>query len=168
MDTEKINDCINTLLFNKGELKSQEAKDIIDVLYGYVKVGQKPNSEYIQPNATFDEMFNYPSSGYVRGHHYDIYKQFSKETIETMFREISDLTESLNDEALSFTEKEGILSRTHELSLKLKIDAYARNSKRELQKNKELINELIDVKHKYYIMYLEERKKNSNKNCWFW
>ena len=37
MDTEKVNDCINTLLFNKGELKLQEAKDIIDVLHHCVK-----------------------------------------------------------------------------------------------------------------------------------
>lgn len=38
MDTEKINDCINTLLFNSGELKSQDAKDIIDVLHQCVKL----------------------------------------------------------------------------------------------------------------------------------
>jgi hypothetical protein len=39
MDTEKVNDCINTLLFNEGELKSQDAKDIIDVLHEAVKNG---------------------------------------------------------------------------------------------------------------------------------
>jgi polyhydroxyalkanoate synthesis regulator phasin len=37
MDIEKVNDCIDTLLFNKGELKQQEATDIIDVLHECVK-----------------------------------------------------------------------------------------------------------------------------------
>ena len=58
MDTEKVNDCINTLLFNKGELKSQEAKDIIDVLHEYVKSNENKKMSPHQLHAHIDHDYN--------------------------------------------------------------------------------------------------------------
>jgi hypothetical protein len=58
MNTEKINDCINTLLFNEGELKSQDAKDIIDVLYQCVKVSHYQTPFSKQSTRIHEEMAN--------------------------------------------------------------------------------------------------------------
>jgi len=55
MDTEKVNDCIDTLLFNKGELKSQEAKDIIDVLHEAVK-SEESKKEIVPEKVSIEEV----------------------------------------------------------------------------------------------------------------
>ena len=164
MDTEKVNDCINTLLFNKGELKSQEAKDIIDVLHQCVMKG--PITDH--SNANVDEMFNYPSNEYVDGHHYRLKHMFGKEDISDMIREIDDLEHCQMGNASPNLDRESKLLRMRELTLKLKLNACARNVENERRRFIELNHESVITIARYWKLYIEERDKNEKKKCWLW